>query len=230
MSNFKKRRFNRSKRLTIAKVNKKVDKLQSKVEIKELDTFQVLALTGGIDNAFSLNTMGRGNQNDQRVGNKVYMKLLELKVRIKLALTDQIGTNTGLDGWTLTYQDGTMRVLLVMDRQNNGAAGIDVSQLLINSGTQENKIISVYDYKFVDSLRDKIRYKILYDRTFYISQNIVQDIQIRKFIRLNHKVSFNDGNTGSATDIINNDLRLVFIPNNNNLQFSFNTNLFYSDT
>ncbi len=224
----KRKRFNNGK-VTVAKLNKKVNKMRSKVEIKELNKIEVMQNTGGTDSAFTLNTLVRGNASNQRIGNKIYMKLLELKYRLKIFANVYNGTDTNIN-WTLGYDQDTVRVLVILDRQNNNGSSVVINEILENAGTQSQKIFSVYDYKFVDSLRDTQRYKILYDRVHYLSQNISQDINVRKFISLNHKVSFSDGNTGTATDIINNAIRIVFVPSLNNAEFGFSTNLWYSDT
>ncbi len=225
------RRSNGNGKKAVAKLSKKVNKLIAKVEIKEnYVTFSDQAWTA-TDEIFILNGMLRGVLNGQRVGEKIYMKNLEIRIRSRLADSALVGSDSTQPVWTLAYNQQAVRVILIMDKQNNQQAGLVIGQILQNFATQAEKITSVYDYKFVDSKNQKIRFRILYDRVHILNQNgSRQDLMIKINRRLNHKVNYNDGNAGTGGDIVNNALRLLMIPEFSVGIFDLSAVLKYTDS
>ncbi len=218
-----------TKRNSVKKLSKKVNKLINSQELKQLVKVVSLTSIAGNDTGYSLNGIARGNAVGQRLGNKIFMRKLKIKIRTKLNITAYIGDDSTAASWSLSYLDGSMRAIIFLDRQNNGDTGIAISELLSSVASQEDKISSDYNYDYVDNGRDKKRYRILFDKVVYMSQNLKQDVIWKRQFTLNHKVNFNQSNAGTGADIINNDLRLLFIPMNGNLDIAFNSTCFFTD-
>ncbi len=227
----KKRFFKRKAKVNLKTLNKKVQQIQNKIEIKEKNFVQALITTGGADQGFILNGLFRGAGNGNRVGEKVYMKQLKLTIRIKQKNNAILSGDSTQATWNTTPLDTQCRVIVFINKQNNLGSSVNISEILASAAGQSEKIRSEYDFKFVDSKFEKLQYKILFDRVFYTIQGTIHSDRILRIQRrLNHKVSYTSSNNGDATDIINNALRVVFIPENDNIDFAFSSVLYYSDT
>ena len=214
----------RKSKLTLKKVDKKIQSLKRLIEIKEKETLSALELTGGTDSNFALNFMQRGEANGQRIGDQITLKKLMVTLHMLIPKLDLDITSTDI-----TYKQTSMRVLAVIDKKNNnsGAAPV-ISQILKNAGNQFQKIKSQYDYMFVNSKHSIGKYKILYDRVFNFTQNNIQE-RIVSFSRsLNHKVNFSTNNN-DGTDIIDNKVELIFIPLNDDIMIGYSSVIFYAD-
>lgn len=221
---------NSKKKKTIKSLDRRISKFINTVEVKYTNKFQSLTALGAGDFVTSLGTMLRGNSSGQRIGNKIHMTSLEINYRLFLNLTGYLGTETSTP-WSMTYATESCRVMVILNRKNNSVEGFPMSEVLVNAGNQESKLFSQYNYDFVDKGKNRVKYKILYDRTHYLNSNgLVQDIYVRKSIQLNHNVNFNSGNTGSAVDIIDNEIAIVFIPQTGNLDFGISSMLRFTDT
>ncbi len=227
----KKRFFKRKARVNLKTLNKKVNQIQSKIEIKESNTIESLQTTAGVDQGFILNGLSRGSGNGNCVGEKVYMKQLKLTIRIKQKNNAILSGDSTQPTWITEPLDNMCRVIVFINKQNNLGTSVNINEILASASGQSQKIRSEYDFKFVDSKFEKLQYKILFDRVFYTIQGTSHSDRILRIQRrLNHKVSYTSTNNGNATDIINNALRIVFIPENDNIDFAFSSVLYYSDT
>ncbi len=102
--------------------------------------------------------------------------------------------------------DTVVRLLLVLDRQTNQAIYM-TSDLLLDTALIES-LISPYN------LDNKSRFKVLWDRTFTLSQNSKTVTAFKFYKKLDLLLRF-DGNTPSIADLTQNSLSLVRISNEN---------------
>ncbi len=219
----------RKPRVSVKKVNKKLNKLIRSIEIKEKNTLASLQLTGGSDTSFTLNEMERGNANGQRAGDQIVMKRLLITVRLLIPELLFNATDASQTNWTFSYKQSSMRVIVYMDKQNNNASPAPATNTILeNAGNQAQKVKSQYDFMFVNHKYNILRYNILYDRVHVLTQNGHQEkfINIRK--SLNHKVNYSTNNN-NPTDIIDNRIHILFIPVDDQIQIAYSSTIFYSD-
>ncbi len=207
--------------LTLKKVNNRVSRMKAKIEIKEKSFVQTAEALPATDTGFVLNGMSRGSNNGSRVADKIYMKNINLNYHLEMK-TQLVINDTPLSTF--------VRVLIFVNRQNNGDTTFDMTEILTDTANQNAKIVSIYEYRFVDK-DEKLQYKILYDKTHFLIQGQNGSGLIKRIkLRLGHKVNYNSSNLATGADIINNKLELVFIPENTNLNVSVSSVLSYSDT
>lgn len=137
-----------------------------------------------------LNGIARGDEINERTGREVTMK------SIQFTYTATVTTGTGTDQ--------RQRVLLVYDRQTNGAA-LTAAQVLNAADTLSPR-----------NLENRRRFKILYDRTHTLnaSGETGSAVTRRFFRRLAHPVTFNSGDAGTVADITTGSLYLVVVGSN----------------
>jgi len=134
-----------------------------------------------------LNGIARGDEINERTGREVVLRSIEIKGYCQSTL------ETGLDQ--------EHRVMLVYDRQTNGAA-LTAAQVLA--------AVSVNSPR---NLENRRRFKIMFDRTFYIAAATKQGCRRTfKFYRhLRHPVEFNAGDAGTVADITTGSLYFIVI-------------------
>lgn len=134
-----------------------------------------------------LNGIARGDDIDQRTGRQVILKSIELHA------TNKVTDTTGLSQ--------THRVLLVFDSQANATA-LTIAQVL--SETSEIGL---------KNLENRERFQILLDKAIDLSvfgQQQSKDTW-KYYKKLNHKVTFNNGDAGTVADIVTGSLYLIVI-------------------
>lgn len=157
----------------------------SKGEFKAVDVTTATTSVGTTPVFFLLNGMTSGSGLDQHIGREVTLKSLEIKY--------VVGPEAGVT------VDQMVRVLLVYDRQTNGAAPAVTDVLTSQSSVSPR------------NLENRHRFKILYDRTLPINTPVEPiSKKYRKFYRrLAHPVTFNAGVAGTVADITTGSLYLV---------------------
>lgn len=96
----------------------------------------------------------------------------------------------------------SVRILLVMDKQTNGAI-YTLADLLEDTSASDN-IVSA------NNLDNKFRFKVLYDKVFNVSNSGESRRKYKIFKKLPIKIRY-DGNAGDITDITSWSLSLVAI-------------------
>jgi len=136
-----------------------------------------------------LNGMARGDEIFERNGREVTMK------SIQLTCQNNVTTGTGVDQ--------THRVLLVYDRQANGAA-LTAAQVLT--------AVNVFSPR---NLENRRRFKILMDKklTLNASGEPGSNRVWTYYRRLRHPITFNAGDAGTVADITTGSLYLVVVGN-----------------
>ena len=148
----------------------------SEGELKAVDTnvTQAADTTGGV---VLLSGIARGDDINQRAGREVTLRSIECRFLCKAT------AGTGIDQ--------QQRLLIVYDRQSNGAAPT-VAGFLSPSNVQSPR-----------NLENRRRFKVLYDRYYQLSASGESGSEkVFKFYRrLRHPVVFNSGNAGTIADI-----------------------------
>lgn len=145
-------------------------------EFKSVDTNVNTAAdtTGGVT---LLNGMARGDDINQRQGRQVTLRSIELR------LLSRVAPGTGIDQ--------RHRILIVYDRQTNGAAPAITD------------ILSSANVLYPRNLENRQRFRILFDRlhTLNASGEPGSGRIFKWYRRLNHPVTFNAGAAGTVADI-----------------------------
>ncbi len=216
----------RTNNMSVKKLNKKVNKIISNVEIKEHYGFSDLALRGASNFTFTLNAMQLGTANGKRIGSKVKMKNIMTNIILTQNALVKNGTDTSV-AWTLAWIATQVRVLLVLNRQNNNTMPLPMTELFKRAATNQQIMGSVYNQDFVGKGK---KLKVLFDKYYDINNlSAPQFTNIRIFKQVNIVTNYSTDN-GDATDIIDNDLRLVFIFQNGAVDMSFDSVLTYTDS
>ncbi len=150
------RRPAKRRKMTVARLNKKVNRLIKDEELKFLDTSiaDVLVSAGGTFTG-SLAIIAAGTDESTRIGREIRIKKIFLRLRMELpAKIDQANAPEG----------DIVRVILHIDKQTNGTQG-GLTSLLENT-----------DYQSFRNLNNGKRYRILSDTTHYMnSTQMTQD-------------------------------------------------------
>jgi len=225
------RQFTSKKRLTLKKVNRKINILKNKVEIKEFyKTIAEAALDG--NKAIVMNTMVQGDDNEERTGNKVFMVKFRSIIRLKLINSELDGTETST-AWTLTATDSTLvRVIAFVNKINNAEAVFSLPEILRTGVSSVTNQTSMHNVDYVQDSKMKNKYRILYDRSFNFVPNTPSSdriIKINKSLRMN--TLYNATNGGTGADIINNKVEILILPHKTGtMNYAFNSVLSYSDS
>ncbi len=223
--------WGRGRKLTLKKVNAKVDKIKRAIEIKEkYKTVAEGALDG--DKGILINDMQKGDNNGQRESNKIQMKYCKIQLRFQITDQDLDGTETTTP-WTLTSTDNTrVRVILIINRQNNLSNVFDVSEILRDSTNTVTRQNSQLNYDFVGAKGQKNKYRVLYDKSFQFNPIMNGSDRLIKINRtLNMNTIFSDADNGTGLDIIGNKVELLIFPERlGTMRFAYTSVLFYTDS
>ena len=145
-------------------------------ELKAVDTSvnQAADSTGGV---VLLSGIARGDDINQRTGREVTLRSIECR------FTARVTAGTGIDQ--------QQRLLIVYDRQSNGAAP-SVADVLGSANVL-----------YPRNLENRRRFKVLYDRFFQLngSGEAGSEKVFKFYRRLRHPMVFNSGNAGTVADI-----------------------------
>lgn len=162
----------------------------SQGEFKSVD----VSLNGTCDNAAGgrvvlLNGLARGDDIGGRNGREVVMKSIETKFNL------YVTAGTGVDQ--------THRVVIVYDRQTNGAAPVLLD------------VLSAATAYAPRNLENRRRFKIIFDRTVALNASGESGShQVLSFYRrLAHPTTFNAGNAGTVGDITTGAFFAIFYGN-----------------
>lgn len=141
--------------------------------------------SGGPSNLILLNGLSQGTDATTRIGRKVLMKSLLVRVTVSMT-TLAAGTQpAGAIG-------GQVRFLCIYDSQSNGAAPI-ASDIL--SQVTTDTVVSPMN------LNNRERFKILFDKYVTIDPQGPQSATLKCYKKFNLPIIFNGGNAGTIADI-----------------------------
>lgn len=152
----------------------------------KLNTFSAVSLNDA-SSVTLLNGLAPGLAINERVGQQVHLMRLEGHGQV------QVTPSTGVDQ--------IVRLIIVRDRQPNGAA------------PAYNDVMTAVSTFALPSLNNQKRFIILWDRTFQLnaSAEAFSQIPFAVEIPLDFKVQFNAGTAGTVADINTNALFLLAI-------------------
>ena len=154
-----------------------------------------VAISGAVDTTgavYALNVMQLGNTASTRVGMKISIRSIEIRVY------NQATPATGIDQ--------VHRMYLMVDRQTNGVGPTAVTDYF--------SAANIYGLR---QLANRKRFKCILDKTIYLcAAGEANSGRFRKFylkLRRPLVVEYNTGNAGNVSDIVSNFLFLGFIGN-----------------
>lgn len=166
-------------------LSKKVSNLSKKVGNKErklLDTqINNVAFTA-VPIITQLTNVAQGNSDSTRIGSKITIVGIEMRYLANSDIT------------------GNVRVLLVQNRQANGAT-ITAAELF-QDATAIDAVVSVFHKDF------RRKFRILYDKVHNFSNNSTNSISVHKYLKCNIPIRY-DANVGDITDLQSNSLSYV---------------------
>lgn len=185
---------------------------RSQGERNWLDTSINVAPASTAVSSVLLNYPTPGTGPTGRVGRKICIKSVQIRLNIITGVVVSGVAPAAIPGTT-------MRVLLVWDKQVNGAAAVPTAAELFN-------VIGSLPVTSPLNLDNRDRFAILMDKTFS-SPNMVStlgfpsqtsgstsgSIYFKKFKKLNHETIFNSGTAGTQADIVSGGLYLVMCSN-----------------
>lgn len=176
---------------------------RSQGEKNYLDT---VLTESGTTNFVLLNYPVPGTGPNQRVGRKICIKSVQIRLTISV-----IVTVTGVA--PAVTPAAAMRILLVWDKQVNGAASVPaVSDLFATAGTT-NALLNMDNRDRFAILMDKVVSQANTTSTLgFPSQTtgmIASKNVFKKYKKLNHETVFNAGTAGDQSDIVSGGLYLV---------------------
>ncbi len=185
------------------------------LKFHDVDTNDAVVATGGFVDA-ALITIAEGTTETSRIGRKITIKSINWRFNMELpAATSSSGSYDSI------------RVLLVLDKQCNGAAA---------------NILQVWetaDYQSFNNLANKDRFRTLMDRTYDVygsglgGDGTTIDTGIGGesdsfFKKCNIPINY-DSNTGAITEIRSNNLVLILISSNGLIGFDGKMRIRYGD-
>lgn len=145
--------------------------------------------TGGLA---LINGCGRGDDLHERTGRRTTIKSIEIRGY------NYVTTGSGTDQ--------IHRVVLVLDKQPNGAA-MTIAQLLNSASHLSPR-----------NLENRARFQILSDKRWALNSDAAAEPGARKvwkiYRRVNFPVTYNSGDAGTIADITTNSLYVVYIGSN----------------
>jgi len=191
------------------------------VERKYLDytnTLQTLTDTG---TPILLNGCIEGlDATNQRIGRKITCRRIECTVTAGAQVADLIA------GTCYQNDADTIRMVVVFDKQTNGAAA-SWSSLMNASGVYS----APYAQRNISTLD---RYMVLYDKIFEICSSGPNSIVARINLPVNLETRFTSTNNGDVTDIITGSIYLIVVDSNNTANlpgtFSMLSRVEFTDT
>ncbi len=203
-----KKSFKKS-RPTAKKNAKKIRVLMKRPEVKFSIPGSSVQSRAGAAHYFALNNLTQGLTNNNRIGDTVEALSINLRVQFGLPVQDLIGTDTTVNGWTLSFFDTRVRILLFIDVKNDNHSAVTEGEVFNNVASPIENINSQLNRDFVGKGK---KYKILYDKYHYVS---TQDSSKQQLIVINRKLNnmkvTYTGNAGTAADILDRKIMLGFI-------------------
>ncbi len=157
-------------------------------------SFNILDIddASGTGSIFSLNGVGAGTANFQRIGKKMAMRSLYLQLAFER--NPASATNTDY-----------VRVIIVLDRQTNQAAPTVVEILQLDT-----LVTPFVDMWAPNNLNNSKRFVTLWDHRMAFHRDFISGRIVRKYLPLSQSVQF-DNAGGAVADISTNSLWMVCI-------------------
>lgn len=151
-------------------LSRRIKKLEHSEELKYDDDYDAATVYNN-SSFLLLNNIGQGDDYNQRIGEEIVSKFLNIKFRI--------GRTASIDA--ITY-----RVMVFWDLQANGAAPTLYTSTSLTTGLLDNSLVSIPSM-VPHNYRTKDRYHILFDKTYVNnaeSSATIKWMQINKNFKL----------------------------------------------
>ncbi|AUM61855.1 capsid [uncultured virus] len=215
-----KKRSNRSKpkkKFQAKNLEKRITKLEHTEELKYIDYYSIATWVGG-PIIFFLNNIGQGDDFNQRVGEEVTAKYLNLMYRF----TAPAGTNSN-----------DVRIIVGWDMQTNGVGptalkSTNAVEGLLDDDTITQALLSPHNN------RNKDRYHVLYDKTYTFHRQestVVETYVVRKSFKLGGaKIKY--ASSGSTIAALTSRSLFVagFVNSTSNLTFQIGHRFWFTDS
>lgn len=190
-------------------LNNKIKRIQSKQELKHIDTYQagVSIPTAGVLQL--LNGVIEGDSSVTREGNDITLTSVQFRL--------QFSTNAA------DLSSMLVRMIVFYDQQANGAAPTVAT--LLDTSVITPIYLAPYNHNY------QKRYRIVYDKLITATPQTVNttvggvttlnnpiERVIKKKRKLGRVVKYNDNNTATITSIVTNSLYVLYLSDNNTNQ------------
>ncbi len=208
---FRKRRFRkRNKGSSAGKLAlRKINKIMKNTEKKFIDTDSASVSAGTTVLIEPLTLIGQGDTSSSREGNKVVFNTIQMKYSWKLSTSTTVGNRC--------------RVMIIMDKQTNGAV-FTAGDLLQTTGVGQ-VILSPLN------LDGAFRFRVLYNKVHTLSPN-GSEVQYRSvFKKINIPARYS-GSGGSQTNILSAGIYVLYVSDtgSNSPTFSHYSRLRFIDS
>lgn len=217
------KRKNKRSKLTLAKVNKKVNSLMDAVEIKHTSsTLDVNVTNTPLNLDLNVPNIIEGTSQEERVGQKIVITKIQLKGQIQMVYSSLTPS--------LNDAYNQCRFILIMYQSTAGSSPV-MDDILEQPGTAGSKFVMNSLYK----KNPKFKYRVLYDKVHNLYwRNAsgyvggcpnIKNLNITR--KLNHEVHY------STTGLITGWIPLLMIVSDsgalNHPQFAYTSRISYKD-
>ncbi len=185
------------------------------LKFHDLDIDDATIATNGTIAQASINIIAQGVTEVQRIGRKCTLRSINWRFNIRLP-----------EGVAVTTTSDTVRVIVYLDKQTNGAA----------AGVTD--ILETDDYQSFNNLANKSRFRTLMDRTYDINSDLSGDGTTVDSPRFNMNDSFfkkinipieYDATTGAITEQRSNNVGVLLLSKNGLCTFNSKMRVRFSD-
>jgi len=189
------------------------------LKFHDVDINDAVVAAGGTIAANTVHVIQQGVTEKQRIGRKCTIRSINWRFNISLPEVDALATPNPSD---------TIRVILYLDKQANGAA----------AGVQD--ILEFDDFQSFNNLANKSRFRTLMDRTYDmnyttlssdgagVSSSASYEINDTLFKKVNLPIEF-DSTTGAIGEIKSNNIAVLLVGKNGVAGFASKMRLRFSD-
>ncbi len=185
------------------------------LKFHDLDIDDATIATNGTISQASCNIIVQGTSESQRIGRKCTLRSINWRFNIRLP-----------EGTAVTTTSDTIRVIVYLDKQTNGAAAA-VTDILESD-----------DFQSFNNLSNKSRFRTLMDRTYDLNTDLSGDGTTVDSPRLNMNDSFfkkintpieYDSTTGAITEQRSNNIGVLLLSKNGLCTFVSKMRIRFSD-
>lgn len=194
------------KKPTVKKLARRVARIENSVETKFRD-IAVSADPTGTATTFLVNALAQGDDFNQRIGEQVIAKKLDIMLRLTKAASDAV---------TVSY-----RIIVFRDKANNAGTGYlaftgasptnaELATALVDNTTIANQLIAPLNY------RTSERYNVYLDKTFNLnaySSSMLPVKQVKYSINLHNAIIKYGSSDATTTGVASTCYNVMFVSN-----------------
>lgn len=220
------KRYDNKQDKAIKSLQRQIKVLKKQPETKYLYTTRTYnALASTTPQFTSLNVLPQGDGSNERIGDRIRMVGL---------MFNAFATHTSTDATV-------MRVVIFRNTQTNNSVANDSSEILESTFSDLDRIIGGYNKDFVGKGN---KYQILFNKRYHIaagassgpsadlSNNVGEhprSLFISKWIPLHNQLVHFSGNAGTAADIVDNSIKVMWLGGDTDMSYGWQSCLHYTD-